>query len=166
MRVLGIDPGSIRLGYGIVEKAAGNGLVAVTDGVVTLDPAMPFSERLFVISKRLNAVIEEFRPDAVAVESIFFAKNARSASILGHVRGVALLASAVYGLPLFEYTPKTVKLAATGYGNAEKAQMQKMIQLLLKTDAVPKADAADAMAVAICHINHHRPGLDANVGRG
>ena len=166
MRVLGIDPGSVRLGYGVVDKAAGGALMRVTDGVVTLNPSLPFPERLLTISKRLSAIIEEFRPDVAAVESIFFAKNARSAAILGHVRGVALLASASYNLPVFEYAPKTVKMAATGFGGAEKGQMQKMIQLLLKTEAEPRQDAADALAVAICHINHCRPGLYAKVGRG
>lgn len=166
MRVLGIDPGSVRLGYGVVDKAAGGRLLRVTDGVITMNPTIPFPERLLIISKSLNAIIEEFRPDATAVESIFFAKNAHSAAILGHVRGVALLASANYSLPVFEYSPKTVKLAATGFGGAEKGQMQKMIQLLLKTETAPAQDAADALAVAICHINHWRPGLDASVGRG
>lgn len=165
MRVLGIDPGSIRLGYGVVEKGRGGSLLHVSAGVVALDPALPFSERLFIISTRLNAIIEEFKPDSVAVESIFFAKNVRSAVILGHVRGVALLAAASSGLPVYEYSPRTIKLAAVGFGGAVKGQVQRMVKLLLKTAEEPPSDAADALAVAICHINHWRPGLDASVGR-
>ncbi|MBI5562629.1 MAG: crossover junction endodeoxyribonuclease RuvC [Deltaproteobacteria bacterium] len=164
MRVLGIDPGSIKLGYGVVEKGGNHGLVHVCDGVISLNSKLSFPGRLLTISNGINGIIEGARPDAMAVESLFFAKNVRSASILGHVRGVALLSAATFGLPVYEYSPRTVKLAAVGYGGAEKTQIQKMVGLLLKTDAKLKADAADALAVAICHIHHWRPGIDAAHG--
>lgn len=155
---MGIDPGSHFTGYGVVTKGVGGKLVEVTNGRIMLDPDMPLPMRLLKISEGLNWVIRQFKPDAVAVESMFFARNAKSAIVLGHARGVALLTAAAHGLGVFEYAPKTVKTSLTGHGAATKEQMQRMIRLLLSAEA-DSADAADALAVAICHIHHHRPGL-------
>lgn len=156
MRVLGIDPGSHKTGYGIVVKGGGGKLIHVCDGTIEA-PGDDLSQRLLSISKSLNEIIAEFKPDYVAIESVFFAKNVKSAVMLGHARGVALLSAAVGGLEVFEYAPRAVKLAVTGYGNAEKEQVQKMVKLLLSTPSVSKPDAADALAIAICHLHHYRP---------
>lgn len=160
MKILGIDPGSHFTGYGIVGKGGGGKLVHVADGCITLNPKAPLPERLLKISKGLDEIILEFRPDAVAIESVFFAANAKSAITLGHARGVSILSAASKGLPVFEYAPRAIKLAVTGYGNATKEQMQKMVKMLLKTAAASRSDAADALAIAICHIHHFRSGLE------
>ncbi|MBI5810599.1 MAG: crossover junction endodeoxyribonuclease RuvC [Deltaproteobacteria bacterium] len=156
MKVLGIDPGSLITGYGVVEKGKGGSLLCLSGGRVRLDPSAPFPERLLAISEKITSVIREFRPEAVSVESIFFAKNARSAIILGHVRGVVLLSAAASRVPVFEYDPRTIKLSVTGYGAATKDQMQKMVKALLKTSEEPASDTADALAAAICHIHSYR----------
>ena len=157
MRVLGIDPGTRVTGYGVVDRGKGGSLIHLLDGCVKIDPAMSLPDRLVVIREAIDNVIEGCGPDAVAVESIFFAKNARSAIMLGHARGVILQSAASRGLPVFEYAPRAIKLAVTGCGNAAKGQIQKMVRLLLKTAEPSKADAADALAAAICHIHHVRP---------
>lgn len=156
MKILGIDPGSLITGYGIVYREKGGRLRHVCDGHVRLDAKAPISERLLAIQEALTGVIEEFKPDDAAVESIFFAKNVRSAIMLGHARGAALLSAASCGLRVFEYAPKSVKVAVTGYGSATKGQVQKMVQALLKTPGTASPDAADALATAICHIHSHR----------
>lgn len=156
MKILGIDPGSRTTGYGVVRKDKGGRLAHVCDGQVVLDAKRPLSERLLAISEALAGVIEEYAPDAVAVESIFFAKNVKSAIMLGQARGVTLLSAATRGLSVYEYEPRTVKLAVTGYGNATKEQVQTMVKNLLKTPVAARPDAADALATAICHIHHFR----------
>ncbi|HXI09969.1 MAG TPA: crossover junction endodeoxyribonuclease RuvC [Thermodesulfobacteriota bacterium] len=158
MRILGIDPGSHFTGYGVVTKGLGGKLSEVTNGRIMLDPEMPLPLRLLKISEGLNWVIRKFKPEAVAIESMFFARNAKSAIVLGHARGVALMICAANGLEVYEYAPKTVKAALTGHGAASKEQMQRMIKLLLSAEA-DSSDAADALAVAICHIHHQRTGL-------
>lgn len=155
MRVLGIDPGSIVTGYGVVEKDSGS-LLHVADGTVRAKGSRNLPERLPPIFDGLQEVIMEYQPDAVAIESIFFAKNVKSAAILGHARGVALLAAAKAQLAVFEYSPMEVKQSVVGYGAATKEQVQKMVKALLRTDHLPTSDAADALAVAICHIHHQR----------
>ena len=160
MKILGIDPGSLVTGYGVVLKGSRGRLIHLCDGEISPDPSSPLPERLLAISKTLNRVIEEYRPDAVAIESIFFAKNARSAITLGQARGVPLLSAASYGLKVFEYDPRKIKLSITGYGNATKDQVQKMVGMLLKTTRAIKPDAADALAAAICHINHSVNGAE------
>lgn len=157
MRVLGIDPGSIVTGYGVVERGAGGKLLYVCDGAICAPQGLGLPERLLAISTSLNEIIKEFSPEAVAVESLFFAKNVRSAIMLGHARGVALLSAAASGLAIHEYSPSSIKQAVTGYGAATKDQVQKMVCLLLKSPASAKRDASDALAAAICHINHTRP---------
>lgn len=158
MKVLGIDPGSRVTGYGIVESVrGGSGLKHVCDGEIKTAASKELSGRLRIISGALRDVIEEFRPDAVSVESVFYSKNVKSAIVLSHVRGVALLAAASYGLKVFEYSPASVKLAVVGYGSAAKVQVQHMVKALLNIPKAPPPDAADALAVAICHINSSGP---------
>lgn len=164
LKVLGIDPGSIVTGYGVVHKAEGGRLIHVCNGVLRLDAAGPLSERLYGIYKGLSGIMEEHRPDAVAVESVFFSKNAKSAILLGEARGAALLTAAACGIAVFEYAPRAVKLAVSGYGNATKEQVGKMVGLLLKTPEPEMSDASDALAIAVCHINHRRSGVDSMTG--
>jgi len=156
VKILGIDPGSLVTGYGVVRKDKGGVLTHICDGQVKLDGKKPLPERLLTVSEALARVIEEFEPDAVAVESIFFAKNVRSAIMLGQARGVTLLSAAARGLTVYEYDPRSIKLAVTGYGNATKAQVQTMVKSLLKTETPARPDAADALATAICHIHSFR----------
>ncbi len=153
MRVLGIDCGSERTGYGIVDSD-GQSYRLVAAGAIHTSPRLPFSERLLHIAGELRRLIEVHAPQVVAVEEIFFAVNVKSALKLGHVRGVALLEAARAGLPVSEYSPLEVKSSVVGYGRAEKHQVQQMVKVILKMEAPPESeDAADALAVAICHIN-------------
>lgn len=157
MRVLGIDPGFATTGYGVVERIAGS-LRAVTVGAIRTPPALPQAARLAHLAGALRGVIHSTQPDVVAVERLFFNANVRTAMSVGQASGVALLAAAEAGLDVVDYTPSEVKLSVVGVGNAEKAQVQSMVAALLKLKAVPKpADAADACALAICHLN--RSGL-------
>lgn len=152
MRVLGIDPGSRITGYGIVEQA-GNRLVHVDNGAIFTDSAADFPGRLLRIFDGLSAVIAQYQPDEVAVENIFFSTNAQSALKLGQARGAAIVAAVHAGLPVAEYTALQVKQAVVGQGRAEKGQVQKMLKALLGLPEIAQADASDALAVAICHIN-------------
>lgn len=157
MKVLGIDPGSINTGYGIVGKGQGGSLVHICSGAISPGAGLPIAERLLKVSEGLCELIEEHRPDAVSIESVFTAVNVKSAIVLGQARGAALLSAARFSLPVFEYAPSSIKLAVTGYGQAAKEQVQKMVKLLLKSDEVfKKADASDALAIAICHIHSCR----------
>ncbi len=155
MRVLGIDCGTNCTGYGIVDVHYGPRetlLVAVASGGVRLAKEQALPTRLARIFAELSALMEQHRPDAVAVEEVFYSVNAKSALKLGHVRGVALLAAALQGLPVAEYAPLTIKSAVVGYGLAQKEQVQFMVARLLNLDRAPEpADAADALAIAICH---------------
>ena len=157
MRVFGIDPGSDRTGYGCVETD-GSRHRLVSCGAISTSPSGPFPDKLALIHARLTALIGECRPDAVAIENLFYSTNVRSALKLGHARGVAMLAAVEAGVAIAEYTPAEIKRAIVGYGRAEKAQVQQMVKLLLGLDAVPSPhDAADALAVAICHLHHQTP---------
>lgn len=154
MRVLGIDPGSETLGWGIVE---GNGptYAAVDFGVVKLSPRQSFSKRLSKIYDDVSKVIDTFRPDVFSIEEAFFAVNVGVALKLGQVRGVLLLLAEQRGLEIAEYAPRLIKQTVVGYGNAEKRQVQEMVRLLLRLKSVPSPhDAADALAIAICHFHH------------
>ncbi len=155
MRVLGIDPGSIVTGYGIVEKNQER-YIDVTHGEIKLKRGLLFTASLEKVYNELFSIIEGERPDAVAIEDIFYGKNIKSLIKQGHVRGVAILAGSKHHLPVFEYTPLEVKKAVVGYGRAEKIQVQKMIQVMMKFSELPPEDASDAIAVAICHINHQK----------
>lgn len=154
MRVLGIDCGSEFTGYGVVEQDAQGSLRCITAGAVQLSVRDPLPLRLAHIFAELRQIIEEHHPETVAIEGVFYARNAKAALKLGQVRGVALLAAAVCGLPVAEYAPLTIKSAVVGYGKAEKAQVQHMVASLLRLEKIPQSpDAADALAIAICHVH-------------
>lgn len=151
MRVIGIDPGTLVCGYGIVD-AEGSRMKAVHFGAVRVKDDMTFPERLVHIHKALAEVIREHRPEVAAVERLFVGKNVRSAMRTGEGRGIAVLTAALAGLPVHEYTPAEVKKAVVGAGGAHKTQVQEMVRILLSLEKVPRPqDAADALAIAICH---------------
>ena len=150
MLTLGIDPGTARLGFGLVDDA--DGLHAVEFGVVETSSDEPMPMRLVELYDAIEALIAKRRPDALAVEQLFFARNVTNALAVGQARGVVLLAAARAGLSVAEYTPSEVKQAVAGYGKADKAQMGEMVRIILGLDRVPRPDdAADALAVALCH---------------
>jgi crossover junction endodeoxyribonuclease RuvC len=155
IKVFGIDPGSERTGYGCVESDGSRHRI-VTCGAITSASTAAFPDKLLVIHQKLAALILEHRPDCVAIENLFHAANVRSALKLGHARGVAMLAAVEAGVPVAEYTPAEIKRAVVGYGRAEKPQVQHMIKLILGLASPPSPhDAADALAVAICHLHSH-----------
>jgi len=159
MRVLGIDPGSETLGWGVVE-GVGLKYSLVEYGTVKSSPKETFSKRLLKISDGVEAVIAKFQPDVISVEEAFYATNVKVALKLGQVRGVVLLIGERAGLELSEFSPRLIKQTVVGYGNAEKHQVQEMVRLLLKLKTAPQPhDAADALASAICHF-HHAGALD------
>lgn len=154
MRVMGIDPGSNCTGYGIVESTQ-NRLEGIHWGSIKSKPKASFPERLKTIYDVLTGVIQEFEPDIVAVEDLFFAVNAKSTIKLGQTRGVALLAAVNAGLTLAEYTPLEIKQSLVGYGRADKNQVRDMVTALLRLKKKPEPfDASDALAVAICHLHN------------
>jgi crossover junction endodeoxyribonuclease RuvC len=154
MRVLGIDCGTEYTGYGVVELCHDGKLVCVSCGAIKLSPREPMPARLATIFDNLATIIEEHRPDNVAIEDVFYALNVKSALKLGQVRGVAMLAAAAAGLEVAEYAPLSIKSAVVGYGKAEKQQVQHMVTRLLGLAAPPQSpDAADALAIAICHLH-------------
>lgn len=149
MIILGIDPGVARLGYGIIEETKQN-VRAIAYGCFETPAKMPHAERLAHIHKELTRLIKKYQPDKIAVEKLFFSKNVKTALSVGEARGVILMTAATAGTPLVEISPKEVKQTLTGYGQADKPQMQRMIQLLLKLKNIPKPDdAADALAIAL-----------------
>ena len=156
MRVFGIDPGSERTGYGCVETDGSRHRIVVC-GAISSPALASFPDKLHRIHSQLAIILAECRPACVAIENVFYSVNARSALKLGHARGVAMLAAVEAGVPVFEYTPAEIKRAVVGYGRADKAQVQQMIKLLLGLARVLSPhDAADALAVAICHV-HAQP---------
>ena len=156
MRVLGVDPGTATTGYGVVEETA-DGLNALAFGVITTPAGQPMPQRLQTIYRELVRLAHEWQADEAAVEELFFSTNVRTAMSVGQARGVALLALADAGLPIAEYSPLVIKQALTGYGRADKRQMQEMTRLLLGLDDIPRPDdAADALAVAVCHLHSAR----------
>lgn len=153
MIVLGIDPGTANTGYGVVASRRGR-VVALDGGVVETAAGLPLERRLTAIHARVIELIGEHGPAAVAIEDLYFGVNARSAFAVGQARGVVLLAAGQHGLPCSSYTPQQVKGAVCGSGRADKAQVQQMVQRLLALPEPPRPDhAADALAVAICHLN-------------
>lgn len=151
MLTLGVDPGTARLGYGLV-RSAGQEREALAYGVLETSVAVPMPERLLTLHAGLREVIEEFLPSSMAVERLFFARNVTTALVVGQARGVILLAAAQFGIPVSEYTPAEVKQSVSGYGKADKGQMQEMVRLVLGLDHIPQPDdAADALAIALCH---------------
>jgi crossover junction endodeoxyribonuclease RuvC len=154
MRVLGIDCGTEYTGYGIVELCPNDRLLCITCGAIKVSAREPMPMRLSRISTRLQELIAEHQPDRVAIEDVFYAVNVKSALKLGQVRGVAMLAAASAGVEVAEYAPLSIKSAVVGYGKAEKHQVQQMVARLLNLDEIPEpADAADALAIAICHLH-------------
>ena len=166
MRIFGIDPGSERSGYGCVESD-GRRHVLVACGTVAVPPGDTFPNRLARIHSGLSALLTSYRPDCVAIENLFHAANVRSALKLGHARGVAMLAAVEAGCDIVEYTPAEIKRAVVGYGRAEKQQVGQMVRLLLGLKAAPTPhDAADALAVAICHLHSMAPAGIRHSGLG
>lgn len=168
MRIFGIDPGSERTGYGCIDSDGSRCRVVVC-GVITLPVRTLFPDKLTRIYDELTALLVRHRPACVAIEDLFFARNARSALKLGHVRGVAMLAASKAGLPVAEYAPAEVKRAVVGYGRADKRQVQQMVALLLGLDEAPSPhDVSDALAIAVCHAHTASSPLAAarSVGHG
>ena len=154
MRVLGIDPGSETLGWGVVD-GSGSKYALVGFGTVKSKPKQQFSKRLLNIYNAVSEIMAEHSPDVLSVEDTFYAVNAQVALKLGQVRGTMLLLAEQRGIEIAEYAPRLVKQTVVGYGNAEKHQVQEMVKILLKMNAVPTPhDAADALAIAICHFHH------------
>lgn len=151
MLILGIDPGTAIMGYGLIEQQK-NRLKAVHYSCWRTAAGSPLAERLLILHEGLSLLLEEYHPDCVAVEELFFNRNTTTALSVGQARGIVLLAAAQQGMPVYEYTPLQVKQAVVGYGKAEKAQVQQMVRSLLSLTEVPKPDdTADALAIAICH---------------
>lgn len=156
MTILGIDPGTATTGYGLIKKE-GNKLYSIDYGCIETKANMCMPDRLNEILKQTEKIIKEYKPDVMACEELFFFKNAKTVITVAQARGVLIVAGRKNMIPVYEYTPLQIKQALTGYGRAEKKQMQKMVTLLLKLDIIPKPDdAADALAVAICHANSEK----------
>ena len=152
MIIVGLDPGLATLGYGVIEKDARGNCRAVDCGVVLTPKEEGLPVRLAMLEEGINKILQKYQPDEVAVEELFFSKNITTGIAVAHARGVALLACVKHCGKLYEYTPMQIKQALTGYGKADKKQMQSVVTSLLKLKAVPKPDdAADALAVALCH---------------
>lgn len=157
MRVLGIDPGTARLGFGIIEVSDRNKPTLVDAGVITTPAHQPDSERMVTIFDELTAIIADTKPTIMVVEKLFFAQNVTTAFSVAQARGVVLLCGEQKGLALFEYTPLQIKMALTGYGRAEKKQMQEMVRVIIGLKEVPQPDdCADALAAALCHVQTMR----------
>jgi len=151
MLTVGIDPGTARLGYGVVDDGAGQP-EAVAFGVISTEAGIEMPARLVTLFDSLGQLLETHRPDVLAVEQLFFARNVTTAISVGQARGIVLLAAARAGVPVVEYSPSEIKHAVAGYGKAGKAQMQEMVRIILGLASVPEPDdAADALAVALCH---------------
>ncbi|HJM36595.1 MAG: crossover junction endodeoxyribonuclease RuvC [Dehalococcoidales bacterium] len=155
MRILGIDPGTIALGYGVIDDSPGIiGTTMVDYGVIFTPVRSPIWERLRFLYRRLEEVVEHYRPDVVAIEQPFVAKNARSAIAIGQAQAVAILATSNQGITVYEYTPTQVKQRVADHGTSSKEQIQEMVKLHLGLHTIPQpSDAADALAVALCHLS-------------
>ncbi|MFB5764107.1 crossover junction endodeoxyribonuclease RuvC [Paenibacillus medicaginis] len=155
MRILGIDPGIAIVGFGFVDKQ-GSKVIPVQYGCIQTEARTPEEERLLQVYEGMKQLIDKYKPDAVALEKLFFNRNVTTAMTVSQARGVLVLAAVQSGLPVAEYTPMQVKQAIVGYGKAEKQQVQEMVRMFLKLQAVPKPDdVADALAVAICHAHSY-----------
>ena len=164
MLILGIDPGTATTGYGLVDNPDDK-LALVAYGVFSTTPDQPMPLRLLSLFHQLSAVLSRFRPEALAVEELFFSRNVTTAIAVGQARGVILLAAAQADIPVFEYKPQAVKQAIAGYGGADKSQVQQMVRILLDLDQIPRPDdAADAIAIAVCH--HHSARFNQLLARG
>ena len=157
MKILGIDPGSRICGWGVIEEVKdARTLAHIDNGLIAPKVKLALADKLGVIYEGLTEVIRKHRPDEVAVESLIYAKNAKSALVLGHARGAALLAANQAGLPVAEYSPNGIKQAVCGYGHAGKDQVARMVMAILNLPEVAQSDASDALACAICHCNSYR----------
>jgi crossover junction endodeoxyribonuclease RuvC len=152
MLVLGVDPGSLVTGYGLVEKQE-NRLIYVGGGKISFPNSWPFHQRVHRIFRSLVEINQTYQPEEMSIEDVFFAKNVKSALKIGHARGAALVAAVQCGVKVFEYTPLQIKQSVVGYGRATKEQVRAMVKLILKLDTQFSLDTADALAVAICHHN-------------
>jgi crossover junction endodeoxyribonuclease RuvC len=166
MRVLGVDCGTERTGFGVIDSDGRDHRLAAA-GVIRTSPKLPLASRLQEIAGRLREAVREFRPEAAAIEEVFYAANVKTTLKLAHVRGVAMLVIAEAGLPVAEYSPLEVKTSVVGYGRAEKCQVQMMVRSLLgcESDAMQSEDACDALAVAICHATRAPLALGTAQGR-
>lgn len=159
MIILGIDPGTAILGYGLI-KVLGNRFEVIDYNCIQTSSKEPLENRLVKIYQELNYIIQTYQPDEVAVEELFFNKNVKTALSVGHARGVVLLSAALANLKVCEYTPLQVKQAVVGYGRAEKSQVQYMVKTILNLPKIPKPDdVADALAIAICHAHSYKANL-------
>ena len=165
MVILGVDPGVATVGFGIVTSNGGD-TKALRYGVITTPAGMRLALRLMQINKDISTLIDCFKPNAIAIEELFFNTNLKTATAVAHGRAAVILAGEQHGIPMFEYTPLQVKKAVTGYGRASKSQMMYMVQKLLSLDTIPKPDdAADGLAIAICHARTANSLLSSAQGR-
>jgi crossover junction endodeoxyribonuclease RuvC len=155
MLVLGADPGSQVTGYGLVEKA-NNQMTCIHAGTISSPTKLPFYERIHKIFQSMVEIMSHYRPQEMAVEDVFFAKNVKSSLKLGHARGAVLIAAVQCGVKIFEYTPLEIKQSTVGYGRATKEQVRSMVQIILNLKDKPNLDTSDALATAICHLNWAR----------
>jgi crossover junction endodeoxyribonuclease RuvC len=156
MCILGIDPGTATTGFGLIEETQ-TGLLTLEYGIISTPANMPMDKRLVILYDRLNEIIIKYHPESCAVERLFFRRNVTTAISVGQARGVILLSLSKNNIPIAEYTPMEIKLAVAGYGAAEKKQVQFMVQSILELRNLPKPDdAADALAIAICHLHSKR----------
>jgi crossover junction endodeoxyribonuclease RuvC len=156
MKVLGIDPGIERTGFGIVEEI-NNEFKVIDYGLVKTSSKKPFEQRLLTIHSELEQIIKVFRPEVAVIEDLFFCKNVKTAFVVGQARGVAVLTASKYGLKYAHFTPLQVKKSVAGYGNADKNQVQQMIKMLLKLEEIPKPDdVADALALCVTYLNSYK----------
>ena len=160
MLVLGVDPGSRVTGYGLVQKAKGN-LTCIHAGTIRPSANIPFYGRIYEIFQAMSKIMTAHRPEEMAVEDIFFAKNVKSSLKIGHARGAVLIAAVQCGIKIYDYTPLEIKNAVVGYGRAPKEQVRSMVQVILRLKDIPDLDASDALATAICHLNWARYGKQA-----
>jgi len=157
MIVLGVDPGTAITGYGIVKDSPDGRLYKLCYGVIRTDAKLPYPLRLKSIHDELSIIINQYKPETAVIEELFFNKNTTTALSVGQARGVVILTTAILGLEIYEYTPIQVKESVTGYGRAEKVQIQQMVKVLLGLPTIPKPDdAADALALAICHLHSYK----------
>ena len=160
MIIVGFDPGIATLGYGVISKEDNRSPIMVDYGIVSTPKQLSLPDRLVLIEKGVKQIIEKFKPDEIAIEELFFAKNVKTGIAVAHSRGVTLLTAVKECGKIFEYTPLQIKQALTGYGRAEKKQIQEMVKMFLKLKAIPKPDdAADALAVALCHAQTSKLGV-------
>lgn len=155
MLVLGVDPGSQVTGFGLVEKK-GNEMTCIHCGHISPPGKIPFYDRIHNIFQAMVEIMNHYRPEEMAIEDIFYAKNIKSSLKLGHARGAALIAAVQCGVRIYEYTPLEIKKAVVGYGRATKEQVRSMVQIILKLKSTPNLDTSDALAAAICHLNWSR----------